>query len=133
MRTGPLVDPLIEHPVGDLGRYALENGFHVMVEGTALARADPRARGGCGWVTGGEARPGHQGRGPGRSRRGPPWFCDGPVPPFRRVSWTTDRAGLAHRAREVVLFTNAAHPTSNALYRRIGFVPVTDFAAYDFG
>ncbi|MFE6743504.1 GNAT family N-acetyltransferase [Streptomyces tubercidicus] len=25
-----------------------------------------------------------------------------------------------------------ANPTSNALYRRIGYVPVTDFAVYDF-
>jgi hypothetical protein len=32
MRTGPLVDALIEHLVGDLGRYALENSFHVVVE-----------------------------------------------------------------------------------------------------
>ncbi|MFD8007861.1 hypothetical protein [Streptomyces mirabilis] len=37
MRTGPLVDALIEHLVGDLGRYALENGFHVVVEGAVLA------------------------------------------------------------------------------------------------
>ncbi|WP_095849795.1 hypothetical protein [Streptomyces sp. Ag82_O1-15] len=36
MRTGPLVDALIEHLVGDLGRYALENGFHVVVEGADL-------------------------------------------------------------------------------------------------
>lgn len=46
MRTGPLVDALIEHLVGDLGRYALENSFHVVMEGALLARADPRARGG---------------------------------------------------------------------------------------
>ncbi|MFF2433417.1 replication-relaxation family protein [Streptomyces sp. NPDC058107] len=55
---------------------------------------------GCSWVTGGAARPGHQGRGPGRLRRGPPWFCDGPVPPFRQVNRTTDWAGRAHRARD---------------------------------
>jgi hypothetical protein len=46
MRTGPLVDALIEHLVGDLGLHALENSFHVVVEGAVLARADPRARGG---------------------------------------------------------------------------------------
>lgn len=99
MHTGPLVDTLIEHLVGDLGRYALENGFHVVVEGTVLARADPRARGGLqlGDRRGGQAgSPG----GPGRSRRGPQWFCNGPVPPFRQINRTTDRAGLAHRARD---------------------------------
>jgi len=32
--------------VGDLGRYVLENGFHVVAEGAVLERADPRARGG---------------------------------------------------------------------------------------
>lgn len=46
MRTGPIVDALIEHLVGDLGRYALGNGFHAVVEAAVLARADPRARGG---------------------------------------------------------------------------------------
>jgi hypothetical protein len=94
MRTGPLVDALIEHLVGDLGPYAVETAFmsswralswHEMTHGRAA---------GCSWVTGGA-----QGRGPGRSRRGSPWFCDGPVPRFRQVSRTTDRAGLAHRAR----------------------------------
>ncbi|WP_037684211.1 hypothetical protein [Streptomyces griseus] len=56
MRTGPLADALIEHLIGDLGRYALENSFHIVVDGTVLAQAHPRARGGA-------ARPGHQGRG----------------------------------------------------------------------
>ncbi|MFF1733855.1 hypothetical protein [Streptomyces sp. NPDC058247] len=37
MRTGPLVDALIEHLVGDLGSYALENSFHVVVEGVLYA------------------------------------------------------------------------------------------------
>ncbi|GAA4090744.1 hypothetical protein GCM10022233_87600 [Streptomyces shaanxiensis] len=46
MRPGPLVDALIEHLVDDLGRYALENSFHGVVEGAVLARADPRARDG---------------------------------------------------------------------------------------
>lgn len=84
MRTGPLVDALIEHLVDELGRYALENGFHVVVEGAVLARADPQARGGLqlGDRRGGQA--GSPGAGPGRSRRGPPWFCDGPVAPFRQ-------------------------------------------------
>lgn len=65
MRTGPLVDALIEHLVGDLGPYALENSFHVVVEGAVLARADPRARGGLqlGDRRGGQAgSPGAGGR-----------------------------------------------------------------------
>ncbi|MFC9289361.1 hypothetical protein, partial [Streptomyces sp. NPDC057052] len=65
MRTGPLVDALIEHLVGDLGRCALENGFHVVVEGAVPARADPRARGGPqpGDRRGGRAgSPGAEGR-----------------------------------------------------------------------
>jgi predicted GNAT family acetyltransferase len=43
------------------------------------------------------------------------------------------RAALAAGATEVVLFTNAANPTSNALYQRLGFVPVADWAAYTLG
>jgi len=31
-----------------------------------------------------------------------------------------------------VLFTDPANPTSNSLYQRIGYVPMTDFAVYDF-
>ncbi|WP_393053056.1 hypothetical protein [Streptomyces sp. LN549] len=46
MRTGPLVDALIEYLVGDLGRYAMENGFHIVLESAVLARAHPRASGG---------------------------------------------------------------------------------------
>nr|WSZ98430.1 GNAT family N-acetyltransferase [Streptomyces sp. NBC_00857] len=42
------------------------------------------------------------------------------------------RAALAAGAKEVVLYTDPANPTSNALYQRIGYVPVTDFAVYDF-
>lgn len=49
------------------------------------------------------------------------------------VTAKVSRAAPAASANEVVLFTSAAHPTSKALYRRIGFVPVADFAAYDFG
>jgi hypothetical protein len=65
MRTGPLADALIEHLVGDLGRYAPENGFHIVVDGAVLARADPRARGGLqlGDRRGGQAgSPGAGGR-----------------------------------------------------------------------
>ncbi|CAM5621774.1 hypothetical protein SALBM311S_04871 [Streptomyces alboniger] len=33
----------------------------------------------------------------------------------------------------MLLFTDLANPTSNALYQRIGYRPVSDFAVYDFG
>ncbi|QKW06155.1 GNAT family N-acetyltransferase [Streptomyces sp. NA04227] len=42
------------------------------------------------------------------------------------------RAAVAAGASEVVLFTDLANPTSNGLYQRIGYRPVTDFAVYDF-
>ncbi|MEU6229773.1 GNAT family N-acetyltransferase [Streptomyces sp. NPDC047042] len=42
------------------------------------------------------------------------------------------RAALAAGAAEVLLFTDLANPTSNGLYQRIGYRPVTDFAVYDF-
>ncbi|MFI5687655.1 hypothetical protein [Streptomyces sp. NPDC051636] len=65
MRTGPLVDALIEHLVGDLVRYALENSFHVVVEALFWHELTHGRAAGCSWVTGGAARPGHQGRGAG--------------------------------------------------------------------
>ncbi|MFJ4692764.1 GNAT family N-acetyltransferase [Streptomyces sp. NPDC088766] len=48
------------------------------------------------------------------------------------VTAEVSRAALAAGAEEVVLYTNAANPTSNALYQRLGYVPVTDFTVYDF-
>ncbi len=48
------------------------------------------------------------------------------------VTVEVSRAARAVGATEVVLFANAANPTSNALYQRLGYVPVTDFALYDF-
>ncbi|SES20387.1 FR47-like protein [Streptomyces sp. yr375] len=48
------------------------------------------------------------------------------------VTVEVSRAALAAGATEVALFTNAANPTSNALYQRLGYRPVTDWAAYDF-
>ncbi|NUL26969.1 GNAT family N-acetyltransferase, partial [Streptomyces lunaelactis] len=42
------------------------------------------------------------------------------------------RAALAAGATEVLLFADLANPTSNGLYRRIGYRPVADFAVYDF-
>jgi hypothetical protein len=48
------------------------------------------------------------------------------------VTFEVSRAALTVGATDVVLFTDPANATSNALYRRIGYVPVTDFAGYDF-
>ncbi|WP_395576622.1 GNAT family N-acetyltransferase [Streptomyces sp. BK79] len=48
------------------------------------------------------------------------------------VTAEVSRAALAAGATEVVLYTNAANPTSNALYQRLGYRRVTDWAPYDF-
>ncbi|MFE2276519.1 GNAT family N-acetyltransferase [Streptomyces sp. NPDC059454] len=48
------------------------------------------------------------------------------------VTAEVSRAALAAGATAVVLFTDPANPTSNALYRRIGYVHVADFAGYRF-
>ncbi|MEU5536852.1 GNAT family N-acetyltransferase [Streptomyces sp. NPDC020362] len=48
------------------------------------------------------------------------------------VTVEVTRAALTAGATDVVLFTNPANPTSNALYRRIGYVPVADFTGYSF-
>lgn len=48
------------------------------------------------------------------------------------VTAEVSRAALAGGADEVLLFTDLANPTSNALYQRIGYRPVRDFAVYDF-
>ncbi|GAA1888260.1 GNAT family N-acetyltransferase [Streptantibioticus ferralitis] len=48
------------------------------------------------------------------------------------VTVAVSRAALAAGATEVVLFADVANPTSNALYQRIGYLPVTEFAVYDF-
>jgi RimJ/RimL family protein N-acetyltransferase len=42
------------------------------------------------------------------------------------------RWALQHGATEVVLFTDLANPTSNHIYREIGFRPVRDYARIDF-
>ncbi|MEU9609661.1 GNAT family N-acetyltransferase [Streptomyces sp. NPDC048057] len=42
------------------------------------------------------------------------------------------RAALAAGGTDVVLFADLANPTSNSLYRRIGYRRVTDFTMYDF-
>ncbi|MPY58746.1 GNAT family N-acetyltransferase [Streptomyces spongiae] len=48
------------------------------------------------------------------------------------VTAEVSRAALAAGATDVVLFADPANPTSNALYQRIGYARVTDFAGYDF-
>ena len=48
------------------------------------------------------------------------------------VTVEVSRAALAAGATDVVLFADPANPTSNALYRRLGYVLVTDWAVYDF-
>ncbi|WP_320777405.1 GNAT family N-acetyltransferase [Streptomyces sp. CRN 30] len=42
------------------------------------------------------------------------------------------RAALAAGARDVVLFADRSNPTSNALYRRLGYRRLADWAGYDF-
>ncbi|MEV7287485.1 GNAT family N-acetyltransferase [Streptomyces sp. NPDC093252] len=42
------------------------------------------------------------------------------------------RAALDAGAEEVVLYTNLANPTSNALYQRLGYRSIAEFAVYDF-
>ncbi|MGW0606396.1 GNAT family N-acetyltransferase [Streptomyces sp. NPDC002640] len=48
------------------------------------------------------------------------------------VTAEVTRAALAAGARDVVLFADLANPTSNALYRRLGYRPLTTWAMYDF-
>ncbi|EMF56623.1 MULTISPECIES: GNAT family N-acetyltransferase [Streptomyces] len=48
------------------------------------------------------------------------------------VTVAASRAALAAGAKEVVLFTDPANLTSNALYRRLGYVLLTDFMVYEF-
>ncbi|MFJ8629438.1 GNAT family N-acetyltransferase [Streptomyces sp. NPDC093568] len=48
------------------------------------------------------------------------------------VTVAVSRAALAAGATDVVLFTNPDNPTSNALYQRLGYTPVTYFTGYGF-
>lgn len=48
------------------------------------------------------------------------------------VTVEVSRAALAAGATDVVLFTDPDNPTSNAIYQRIGYVQVADFAGYKF-
>ena len=42
------------------------------------------------------------------------------------VTWAVSRAALDAGITGVVLFTDLANPTSNALYQRLGYRPVAD-------
>ncbi|MFS4092055.1 GNAT family N-acetyltransferase [Streptomyces sp. AF1A] len=48
------------------------------------------------------------------------------------VTAEVSRAALTAGAREVVLFTDPENAISNAVYRRIGYVPVCHFTGYGF-
>ncbi|MEV6754853.1 GNAT family N-acetyltransferase [Streptomyces sp. NPDC051214] len=48
------------------------------------------------------------------------------------VTAEVSRAALAAGADEVLLFTDADNPTSNALYQRLGYRPLQDFTQYTF-
>ncbi|MEU9092038.1 GNAT family N-acetyltransferase [Streptomyces sp. NPDC048428] len=48
------------------------------------------------------------------------------------VTVEASRAALTAGATDVVLFTDPDNPTSNALYQRIGYVHLADFAGYKF-
>ncbi|NLU74736.1 GNAT family N-acetyltransferase [Streptomyces sp. HNM0575] len=48
------------------------------------------------------------------------------------VTATLSRRTLEAGVRDVLLFTDLANPTSNALYQRIGYREVADFAEVDF-
>jgi len=49
------------------------------------------------------------------------------------VTAAVTQAALDEGAEGVVLFTDLANPTSNTLYQRLGYQPVTDWAALRFG
>ena len=48
------------------------------------------------------------------------------------VTFAVSQAALAAGATDVVLYTDPANVTSNALYRRLGYVPIAAFTGYDF-
>ncbi|MFG2553142.1 GNAT family N-acetyltransferase [Streptomyces sp. NPDC048581] len=48
------------------------------------------------------------------------------------VTAEVSRAALAAGARDVVLFADLSNPTSNALYQRLGYRKLADWAAYEF-
>lgn len=70
----------------------------------------------------------------GMSRIGPVY-----TPPEHRghgygsaVTHTATAAALAAGASEVLLFTDLSNPTSNSIYRKLGYVPVGDYASVSY-
>jgi GNAT superfamily N-acetyltransferase len=49
------------------------------------------------------------------------------------VTWAVSRAALAAGVTSVLLFTDLANPTSNALYQRLGYRAVSDRTIFSFG
>ncbi|MFI5520708.1 GNAT family N-acetyltransferase [Streptomyces platensis] len=48
------------------------------------------------------------------------------------VTAEVSKAALTAGATDVVLYADPANPTSNALYQRIGYLPLAEWAVYDF-
>lgn len=48
------------------------------------------------------------------------------------VTWAATQQALARGAERVVLHTDLANPTSNAIYRRLGYRPVRDVTEFEF-
>ncbi|WP_435604113.1 GNAT family N-acetyltransferase [Streptomyces sp. bgisy130] len=48
------------------------------------------------------------------------------------VTTEVSQAALTAGATDVVLYADPANPTSNALYQRLGYLPLTEWAVYDF-
>lgn len=48
------------------------------------------------------------------------------------VTAEVSRAARAEGAEEVLLFTDLSNPTSNALYHRLGYRSVREFAVWEF-
>ncbi|MGA4947792.1 GNAT family N-acetyltransferase [Streptomyces lydicamycinicus] len=48
------------------------------------------------------------------------------------VTAEVSQAALTAGATDVVLYADPANPTSNALYQRLGYLPIAEWAVYDF-
>jgi predicted GNAT family acetyltransferase len=51
----------------------------------------------------------------------------------RRLTYEVTRNALAHGATTAVLYTDAANPTSNSIYRQIGYRPLEEHLHINFG
>ncbi|MFE8956619.1 GNAT family N-acetyltransferase [Streptomyces althioticus] len=123
-RRRPGSSPRLVHPLRRGGRLARSGSLRVR------RRADEP-----GWLAAVDGRrrtSGHDGHDAGPSRHGSPH----PVytPPEHRgrdyeaaVTAAVSQAARDAGAEHELLFTDLANPTSNSLYRRIGFQPVSDY------